>query len=143
MARGRGRSRTGRDASDIASSPTTNSLATLELLRSLRPLQLLEDRRQFHPEREARPARGFFSPRHRLTVSEGRQAATPQLRPRRKFSPDTISPVVKFGERHQVAVCVRRRVRKQVLHALRKTGGGKGRRRHPRRSFYSSISCKR
>lgn len=39
-----------------------------------------------------------------------------------------------------VALCVRRKTRKEVLHALRKTGGGSGRRR-PRRNFWSNVKC--
>lgn len=97
-------------------------------------LQQLEDRRTFHPERAARPARGFFMPRHRLVA----------VAPTVTFGsvPDTFSPVVPvgvgFAAPRQVAVCVRRRVRREVMHAK---GFAGGRVRRPTRSFYSEVRC--
>lgn len=41
----------------------------------------------------------------------------------------------------RVQLCVRRRVRKEVLHAFRRIGKGKGSRRTKRRNEWSSIGC--
>lgn len=106
-------------------------------LPKLSSLRAIEDRREFHPEREARPARGFVYPRHRLVVSPVRQEPS--------RLPDTFTPAVPVGVSfkapRQVAVCVRRKQRREVLHAMGKTGRGSRHHRAPRKSFYSEIRC--
>jgi hypothetical protein len=46
-----------------------------------------------------------------------------------------------FRVPEEVAVCVRRKIRKEVLHAIRKAG--KVGQRRPKRNFTSQISCRR
>lgn len=101
-------------------------------------LREYEDRREWHPLGASRPARSFNRDRHRLVV-----AKYPVNNPRSLASTikiGTVPHVIAFGAPKKVLICVRRKIREQVLHALKKTGiAGQNR---PRRSEYSSISCK-
>lgn len=90
------------------------------------PLTVIEDRRQFHPS----PGR---SPR----LVTGAANHTLKAKTTRAFIPPTQ---VMFDAPSKVLVCVRRKVRRGVLHALKKTG--KGGMRKPRRNFWSSVSCR-
>lgn len=105
-------------------------------------LRQLEDRRTFHPAGVNRPAAGFFMPRHRLRVSTPRRPVTVATAPGLGVSPspETFSPPIGIGfvAPRQVAVCIRRKVRKEVIHAK---GFAGGRVRKPRRSTYSEITC--
>jgi len=94
-------------------------------------LPSLEDRRSYHPEGVARPARSFRSSRHRLTVSEPSQRAV------RTSNPRVIR--VGFENPREVLVCVRRKRRREVMFAFNKAG--KVGQKKPRRSFYSSVKC--
>lgn len=95
-------------------------------------LSLLEDRRQFHPLAEFRPARSFLT-RPRLVIAQ------PNVnKPRR--STLRIPSQVGFDVPRNVAVCVRRKSRKEVLHALRFTGRGSGG-GAKRRNYWSDVSC--
>lgn len=98
-------------------------------------LQQFEDRRSFYPG-VYRPARTFRSRAHlalgRPPVKRGRVRRVPQL-----------DAPISFGVPKQTLICVRRSQRREVLHALKKTGGRGGRQRRPRRSLFSSISCRR
>lgn len=47
---------------------------------------------------------------------------------------------VRFARPDLVAVCLRRKVRKEVLHALHRTGRGRGKAPR-RRNLYSNIKC--
>lgn len=106
-------------------------------LRLFSPLIEIEDRRTFHPERDFRPARSFDAPRHRLVV----RAATPRNPDRFSSLRAFPSPHVSFHAPHKVLICVRRARRREVLHALRKTGRGRGRQRTPRRNWLSDVTC--
>lgn len=94
-------------------------------------LPLLEDRRSFHPAPAIRPA--FSSPRStsRIVVRQ---------RPSQGRFPSQTKGILSFEVPNRVAICVRRGVRKAVLHALGKAG--KRGQRKPRRSAFSSISCR-
>lgn len=90
----------------------------------------VEDRRMFHPLREIR------SPR---SVVGGSTTLKPRFTPASKASlmPDSG---LGFFAPQKVMLCVRRRVRREVLHA-KKIAGGRGF-RAPRFNFWSTISCK-
>jgi len=107
-------------------------------LPRLSSLRAIEDRREFHPEGEFRPARGFLYPRHRLVVKVPLRGVESRV-------PDTYTPVVPLGVSfkapRQVAICVRRKQRREVLHAMGQTGRGSRFHRAPRRNVYSEISC--
>lgn len=135
-----------RDVSTISNRrlPTlpTQTLKTPDYLKPLSLLQELEDRRQFHPEGRQRPARGFRNARHRLTEHK---TITRRQQPNKKFKtvPTGLQQTthrIGFEQPEQIAVCVRRKKREEILHALKKTG--KTGQKRPRRSYYSSISCK-
>lgn len=94
-------------------------------------IRLVEDRRTFHPRGPVRPAAMVTTPNHRLRSRTSRNMRNPYA----------VAHSLAFQAPEQVLVCVRRQRRKEVLHALGKAGGT-GQKR-PRRSFFSTISCKR
>jgi len=57
------------------------------------------------------------------------------------YADDHLSRRVGFSHPWQVIVCVRRKRRREVLHALRKTGRGGSKQRKPRRNFWSEVRC--
>lgn len=94
----------------------------------------LEDRRLFHPDllprRDTRPP-----------AAVTRAAVTIVDRPRKpsrghgaSFAPGRLS----FAAPDLVSICAKRKIRRNVLFAKGKTGGGN---RHPKRNFWSRISC--
>lgn len=86
----------------------------------------VEDRRFYHPLGTSAPAASFKKPRHTLAAGK-------------PFSPK-VSPLISaFSAPSGVLICVRRKQRKEVLHALQKTG--KVGQRRPRRSEFSSVQC--
>lgn len=136
MARRRRSNSVRRVTSDYSNRRLSGPIRRSSLPR-LSSLRAIEDRREFHPEGDFRPARGFVYPRHRLVVS------VPRQEPSRL--PDTFTPAVPVGVAfkapRQVAICVRRKQRREVLHAVGKTGRGSRFHRAPRRNIYSEIRC--
>lgn len=57
------------------------------------------------------------------------------------YMPDHLSRRVGFQHPWQVMICIRRKQRKEVLHAFKKTGSGGGKQRRPRRNFWSEVRC--
>lgn len=97
-------------------------------------LSEVEDRRYYHPEPDDfRPAQ-----------SSRRWSVTPKSLPIRRgkrfrgYSPGPLH-VMGFPHPKHVLICVRRKIRDQVLHALGKTGKGSG--RPERRNENSKIRC--
>ena len=89
-------------------------------------LREFEDRRTFHPlGRALRPALSFPRAAARLVVK-------PSFR--------SLSARVGFEVPSRVAVCIRRKQRKEVIHALKLTGKGAGA-RFRRRNIWSGIVC--
>lgn len=86
-----------------------------------------EDRRTYHPEGIYRPASSRFQSFHRLEV------------PRDSAIGRDPWGRVAFSSPQNVFVCIRRKIRKEVLHALKKAG--KRGQKAPRRSAYSDIQC--
>lgn len=99
-----------------------------------------DDRRQFHPEGAFRSPRGFYTGDARSKISQRayRSAADPIRRHRYLMSLGAEQQA--FTVPSRLMVCVRRKVRREVLHAKREAGRGGMRR--PRRNFLSSISCR-
>lgn len=93
----------------------------------------IEDRRDFHPLDVFRPARTWSGqdapPVTPSKVSGGGNRS-------RAF----VAKGLSFRVPDDVLVCVRRKQRKEVLHALRKVGRGRGGGRK-RRNWWSSITC--
>lgn len=107
-----------------------NALSSVdELLRAYEALDTslmeVEDGRQWHPLRQDRPAESFRRADRMFTDSV---VAFDDRRPSRGFAHPP-----------GVAVCIRRKTRREVLHALRKTGrGGSKKRRYNWKSF---VKC--
>lgn len=108
------------------------------------PLSELEDRRVWHPD----PEQGSLTIGGRfasVTVHQRPLIARSQTFTRLGFGrgiPVGLQvPVgVRFAHSFDVINCVRRKVRRQVLHARRKTGSGV-KRKNPRHTWRSAIWC--
>lgn len=120
------KSRGRRDVSNIANPrlPFPSSFVRLP-----GQLDLFEDRRLFNPD-PLPPARSFQSPRHRLVVPK--QQASKNAR-------GALPHFVGFRTPNKVLICVRRKIREEVMHALKKTG--KRGQKKPRRNYYSDVRC--
>lgn len=138
MAKG-SKSRTGRDdlSSLIAPLPRPAPAITLSPSNYTNLLEV-QDNRAYYPE-DFRPALDIAGRPHTL------QSPSPK---KTKLNKDRFASLrafpssrVQFTNSQNVLLCVRRKRRKEVLHALKKTGRGKRKQRRPRRSRYSSISC--
>lgn len=120
-------------------------------------LREIEDLRTWHPD-PVRPAASWRSPRHRLSAvlpkkqkarsAQGQlvHAVHPALRPGRTKDgrPGWAGPPVRIGfaKPLNLAVCVRRAQRREVLFAKSK-GRGPGRPMRPRkRNRWSNYSCR-
>jgi hypothetical protein len=95
-------------------------------------LTTVEDLRRFQPTKVLYVPRKVNLSRARVRVRKKNVA----LSPSRSFR----SVVTTFADAKKVIICVRRGVRKQVLHALKLSG--KAGQRRPRRTPYSHISCR-
>lgn len=129
--------------------PTANaSLSVLRLspipplLSPYEPLVEVEDRRLFHFQGPDAPALDIDGRPARVTVRN-------RNRPKRhkpqayRFGPKVHSQtkgIITFEAPDRVAVCIRRKRRKEVLFAKRKAGRGGN--RPPRRTWLSKISCR-
>jgi len=88
-----------------------------------------EDRRTYHPDGPVR------APRSLNSFHTNFQAATPS----RNQNPWDVPTGIQFEDPSRVLICIRRQKRKEVLHALKKTGRtGQNR---PRRNHYSEVLC--
>lgn len=114
------------------SSPrVTSPIDARQELQRLRFRELMgqtEDRRRWHPEGPRRPAASFSKPRHRLKA----------LAPKRPVL--GVPNAIGFANPTNVLVCVRRKIRKEVMHALGKAG--RGGQRRPKFNFFSKVRCK-
>lgn len=120
--------------------PVSSNYSVTQFYNYRTPLTLFEDRRQWHPEGIYAPARSFSQTRHRLVPVIGRSPI--KQRPGRAWYPGFQGrEVIAFRAPQKTLICVRRKIRKEVLHAFRKTG--RGGQRSPKFNHYSSISCRR
>ena len=137
MAR-RGRRRS-RNESNVRRGALSTSNRRL-LAHAMQPINWsnYEDRRQWHPDGPHRPASTTSNPRHSLAYKESQNAR----RRKNAIKKGSLYPgaAVGFKDPHKILICARRQIRKQVMHALNKTGKGKGRKK-PTFNQYSKISC--
>lgn len=92
-------------------------------------LRMYEDRRAFHPLRDYRAARSFSNRGHGVVVSKSVADSS-------SFPRSTL----RFAVPNKVLICVRRKERKEVLHALGRVGRGSGGgKKH--RNQYSEVHC--
>lgn len=120
----------------VSTSPTQRYVLDVPryMPRLLSPLSYapVEDRRVFHPAGPVnRPV--FSSPRSAARVVARQRPSSP-------YFPSQTKAILTFDVPNRVSICVKRKVRKQVLHAVNKAG--KRGQRKPRRNFWSSISCR-
>lgn len=117
--------------------PIANSLP--DTLPSLRHF---EDRRYYFPVKSVEPIRSFGYNSSRIVLRQKPKVLRSSVVSVKPTQKRRNRPVVgfSFSAPREVLICVRRKIRKQVLHALRKTG--KVGQRRPRRGFYSSVSCR-
>lgn len=101
-------------------------------------LRTLEDRREYHPEGDNRPAKSFTRIAAHVVQKQPKKKNQKISATKKLHQVQTLS----FNVPQSVAICIRRKTRTEVLHALRKTGRGISRRR-PRRNQHSHISCRR
>lgn len=136
-----------RDDSYIArrSLPVSTPKSTYSYVR-LPSLTEFEDRRRWYPSSYTEPARSFSAPRSRLTVvsrvshprTVGRVDASRSLSSAWSQTRATVA----FAEPRRTVLCVRRNIRKEVLHALdRVRPGGSGRSRS-HWTEWSSVRCR-
>lgn len=90
-------------------------------------LPLIEDRRRYNPTKTVAPPASIRKDQARVTLKS----------PRARIL-QTNTPLG-FSVPEKVALCVRRAVRKEVLHA--KKVAGKSGLKKPRRNFWSKIKC--
>lgn len=103
-------------------------------------LTIFEDRRTFYPS-SVRPAVSFSTRSNRLRLRDRSYASFNRHSNKSQLAGLSQTQAgFAFTAPERVLICVRRKRRKEVLHALRKTGIS-GQRR-PRRSFSSTISCR-
>lgn len=147
MAKSRNRRR--RDTNDIANRRLTVFDSLSNLVRRVEQrspsLRIYEDRRFWHPEGDYAPV-GVFRQRSARRLIEAAptrrrtDGTTGVGKSFRGFRPPVIRA---FAKPDEVLVCVRRSTRREVLHALGRTGRGSGAKKMPRLTWRSKISCRR
>lgn len=93
------------------------------LTQTTLPEVLIHDRRLFHPDKPVRETR--------VISRNSRQ---------QRFA---LSPALRYlwsDPSRKLAVCARRKIRREVLHALKKAGGNSGRAKK-RYTAYSKVKC--
>lgn len=143
---GRKRDKRRRDAELKPVTPPLAALVTPP--RPLRPVVLpvsIEDRRVHDPRGLDRPARDVHGRAIRPLRPKAvvvRAAGGKPVKARKSIRNilNTVPHRLQFAQPMKTVVCLRRKMRQEVLHALGKTGRG-ARRRKPRRNWMSSISC--
>lgn len=98
------------------------------------PILNLSDRRLYHPEGFFRPAIAQPKVAARIIGGPGKSQAGRKLH---SLSHEKLT----FAVPDKVAICVRRKRRKEVMFAKNKAG--KSGQKRPKRNYWSSISCKR
>jgi len=98
-------------------------------------LQDIDDRRMFHPLDEFRPAKSVM-------YRDATQLVVPNVNKPQKQSNllSSLPASVQFNAPHSVALCVRRKRRREVLFA-RGVGGGRQWKRRARWSEFSEVKC--
>lgn len=96
------------------------------------PLSLIQDFRTFDFEPATRPALSVFGTPARYSVGGASRSSKARSR-------SLLPSMVSFADAQRVVVCVRRKTRRQVLFAKRRTG--RGARSRKRRNFFSGIRC--
>lgn len=131
MAKRSANNRTGRDVNTFSSHRYGPAVPRFTPRLVSPQIATFEDRRTYHPAGPNRPAFSLPRSASRLVVRQ---------KPSSKFWPSQTKGIVTFAVPKNVSICVKRSVRKQVLHALGKAG--KSGMAPRRRSAFSSVSCR-
>lgn len=104
-----------------------------------------EDRRRFHPLQASAPALSINQRRSLLTLVQRPAARNPsQLNSGYSPVPQNIfkqtKAAITFARPRRVLICLRRAVRRQIMHAF--GHAGKGGQKSPIKNWSSAISCK-
>lgn len=143
------RSRSGRRERDDTHIANQQFTRLLSPTRSVFSEPLIEDRRAYHPEDFNRPPLTFDhvpAPIRRVPQAVRAQSVVvrgPGGRPLKARSRPVrfyVKDVAAFVQPRRTVVCVKRKMRKEVLHAL-KIAGGRGIKRSRRRSWLSNVRC--
>lgn len=100
------------------------------------------DRRNYHPDGFYRPALRFSGAPARYSVGPASTRRSQSIK--KKFSglrPESGRSFLAFSDPGRVLICARRKIRREVMFARRKTG--RVGQKRPRFNWYSSISCRR
>lgn len=137
---------------DVSNNPIANhrlptrGFPQLDLIDYLNDLRTVEDRRTYHPEGDSRAARtvrgdSYYSLNSVPNQSSSRSTSVSlnSSGGRVRHTSPRLPEALHFSVPQDVLVCVRRKKRKEVLHALKKTG--KSGQKRPRRNYYSDIHC--
>lgn len=132
-----------RDGSTIARARALHPVLASVRLSPLRPSLNLMDGRFFHFDPPARSlsARPFHS---QVVLRNRSRPHVDRMAFLRRF-PSQTKAVIAFRSPRRVSVCVRRQERREVLHALGRSGRGAGYRRHRAKYRWtrdSLISCR-
>lgn len=92
----------------------------------------LSDRRQFHPEFDFRPVTSKFRFQRAVVI------ASPRVSPGGFVKHKSLADPFSFQVPKAVDVCVRRKQRREVLFALKRTRSGGAK----RRNYWSGVSCR-
>lgn len=116
----------------VNATPRVHPLSLSRLLSAppVAPI-LIEDRRTYHPDGLFRPPGSLTRAARQLVIGKPKSAAG-------RFKFKGFSPTVTFKEPSKVAVCHRRKTRREVLFA-KGVGGGKVRK--GKRNYLSQFSC--
>lgn len=113
-------------------SPVVSLLNQILDVAHRRDLRLIEDRRTYHPMAPyARPV---------VSVTVGKAARIEARQNPRHDAPSQTKGQLVFADPH-LPLCARRKERREVLFA-KGVGGSKRPQKRPRKSEFSSISCK-
>lgn len=148
----RKRRRSSADTPDVASFEEAARPSVTPSIRFETPLQEIEDRRTFHPSGVHRPIRMISTAApSTLTLRDRKYSKTAAKFGRQWRSPlfrglgAKLSSQTKASLAHEmperVIACVRRKQRKEVLHAQRKTGRSGRITRRRRRNETSKYRC--
>lgn len=127
MARSRGRSTTASRSQAVHRS-SIDDIYFDSLVADRRQLQFYEDLRSFHPD-------GYLRQLQAFSGLDGQYRDQSEVRPRGRGAP-FFSGHVGFTNPRNVFVCIRRKVRREVLMAFNKGRGGRS-----RRTWRSDIRC--
>lgn len=118
-------------------------------------LKKIEDRRTFHPEKANRPALDIWGKKAAVKLINKARPTANALNLPKQVRQKRQAIINRFGEKFhsqtkairafavptETIICIRRKVRKQVLAAKKKIGLG-GRQKHPKLNWTSKIACR-